>query len=590
MKKKYYDQGQSEAQVEAFYQSWRNNFITKADIDYIASLGFNTIRLPMHYELFLTTAQRAVRNSVIRNIGNHDTYKNSLQTALNNNQLFNDANLEGYKMINNVINWCASNGMYVILDLHAAPGGQGADQNISDLFYANDLWNQQVFKDVTVRLWERIAAKYKGEGRIAFYDLINEPNQVPNNQVIHDLFQRLITAVRNQGDNHLLMIEGNGWGNNYDYMEPYTFSPNWGLVYNAHRYWINASDDWVRDPNPNQINRMINLTEFRTRHNVPVFVGETGENTSAWLSQNIAWMEEWGIGWAHWTYKRHDVGENAALMRIGGAYPYDGASVMGGVLEQIKYANNIKNTNTINAVKARNPAPWTSGCYNGTIPTPTAPIGKTITLRGPNNLYVTSQNGTSPMWCNSSNAAGTWEKFLVVDAGGGKVALRSMNKYVSSENGAATGITCNRAAFGGWEIFTWEQVGTNQVGLKGSNNQYISSENGTAVMKCNRPTRGGWETFTYTVTSAGRLGGEESEDESIIQQDSDLTVFPNPSSGSVTIRVTKPSRINIVDVTGKSVVQADVNESLTVDHMFAGMYMVKMSNVDRKSVKKLLIK
>src|SRR5688572_16276933 len=224
-------------------------------------------------------------------------------------------------MINNILSWCASNGMYVILDLHAAPGGQGADQNISDLFYANDLWNQQVFKDVTNKLWEKISARYKSEGRIAWYELINEPNQTPSNQVIHDLYQRLINTIRNQGDNHIIMIEGNGWGNNYDYMEPYTFSPNWGLIYSAHRYWINASDDWVRDPNPNQINRMINLTEFRTRHNVPVFVGETGENTNDWLRQNIAWMEEWGIGWAHWTYKRHDVGENAAMMRIGGAYP-----------------------------------------------------------------------------------------------------------------------------------------------------------------------------------------------------------------------------------------------------------------------------
>jgi endoglucanase len=584
MKKKYYDQGQTEAQVEAFYASWRNNFITKSDIDYIASLGFNAVRIPLHYELFLTAAQRSVRNSVIKNIANHDNYKASLQTALNNNQLFNDPNLDGYVMINNVLSWCASNGMYAIVDLHAAPGGQGADQNISDLFYANDLWNQQVFKDVTVRLWERIAAKYKGEARIAFYDLINEPNQVPNNQVIHDLFQRLITAVRNQGDNHLLMIEGNGWGNNYDYMEPFTFSPNWGLVYNAHRYWINASDDWVRDANPNQINRMINLTEFRTRHNVPVFVGETGENTAAWLSQNITWMEEHGIGWAHWTYKRHDVSENAALMRIGGSYPYDGAPVMSQVLEQIKYANNIKNTNTIAAVVAKNPAAWTTGCYNGGSPAPQPPTGRTVTLKGNNNLFVTSNNGTSPMWCNSANGAGTWEKFLVVGLGNNKVALKSMSKYVSSENGAATGMTCNRTTAGGpngWEAFTWEQVGGTQVGLKGNNNQYVSSENGTAVMKCNKATRGAWETFTYGLTSAGRSATEEIVEEEVSFDESGLAVYPNPSEGAVTIRVSKPSPINIVDIAGKSVVNSHIDESLTVN-MLPGLYIVKTNNGSKK--------
>jgi endoglucanase len=590
MKKKYYDQGQTEAQVEAFYASWRNNFITKADIDYIASLGFNCVRLPLHYELFLTASQRSWRNQVIKNIGYHDTYKANLQGALNNNQLFNDPNLDGFVMINNILNWCASNGMYVILDLHAAPGGQGADQNISDLFYANDLWNQQVFKDVTVRLWERLAAKYKGDARIAFYDLINEPNQVPSNQVIHDLFQRLITAVRNQGDNHILMIEGNGWGNNYDYLEPYTFSPNWGLVYNAHRYWINASDDWIRDGNPNQINRMINLVEFRQRHNVPVFVGETGENTNDWLKQNISWMEEYGIGWAHWTYKRHDVGENAALMRIGGSYPYDGASVMSSVLEQIKYVNNIKNTNTIAAVTAKNPAPWTTGCYNGGSPAPQPPVGMTVTLKGPNNLYVTSNNGTSPMWCNSSNAAGTWEKFLVVGVGNNKVALKSMGKFVSSENGATTGITCNRTSPGGWEVFTWEQVGSNQVGFKGSNNQYISSENGASVMKCNRATRGGWETFTYGYTSAGRSAtNAEMEGEEPAMDNSELTVFPNPSAGKVTIRVSRPSSIHIMDIAGKSVLNAHVNESLTVD-MLTGLYIVRMHNELGSQSRKLAVK
>jgi endoglucanase len=592
MKKKYYDQGQTEAQVEAFYQSWRNNFITKADIDYIASLGFNSVRLPMHYELFLSTSQRAWRNNVIRNIGYHDTYKANLQNALNNNQLFNDPNLEGYRMIDNLLSWCASNGLYVILDLHAAPGGQGADQNISDLFYANDLWNQQVFKDVTVRLWERISARYKAESRIAFYDLINEPNQVPNNQVIHDLFQRLITAIRNQGDNHILMIEGNGWGNNYDYLEPYTFSPNWGLVYNAHRYWINASDDWVRDGNPNQINRMINLVEFRARHNVPVFVGETGENTNAWLSQNIAWLEEHGIGWAHWTYKRHDVNENAALMRIGGAYPYDGASVMSQVLEQIKYANNIKNTNTIPAVTGKNPAPWTTGCYNGGAPGPQPPTGTTITLRGPNNLYVTSNNGTSPMWCNSSNGAGTWEKFLVVGVGNNKVALKSMNKYVSSENGATSGVTCNRTSIGGWEVFTWEQVGSTQVGLKGNNNMYISSENGTSVMKCNRATRQGWETFTYTRTTAGRMATDRAEEASAEEEEilteQEFGVFPNPSTGQLTITVDKPSRVNVVDMKGGKLVEAFVEKNITLT-MQPGLYLVNLTRGRLSQTKKIIV-
>jgi aryl-phospho-beta-D-glucosidase BglC (GH1 family) len=148
MKKLYYNQGQTEAQVEAFYLNWRNNFVTKADIDYIASLGFNCVRLPMHYELFLTASQRSVRNSVIMNIANHDNYKASLQNWYNANQLFNDTGAEGFRMIDNLLSWCKANNMYVVLDLHAAPGGQGTDKNIADIFYENNLWQFPVFQDV----------------------------------------------------------------------------------------------------------------------------------------------------------------------------------------------------------------------------------------------------------------------------------------------------------------------------------------------------------------------------------------------------------------------------------------------------------
>lgn len=152
MKLQYYHEGKTTTQVEAFYQSWRDNFITKADIDYIATLGFNSLRLPMHYELFLTDAQRAVRNSVITDLyDGHDAYKDSLRTWYDQNALFTDANLEGFRMIDNLISWCADNGMYIILDLHAAPGGQGTDHNIEDSFHDNNLWLYPVFQDVTNR-------------------------------------------------------------------------------------------------------------------------------------------------------------------------------------------------------------------------------------------------------------------------------------------------------------------------------------------------------------------------------------------------------------------------------------------------------
>lgn len=122
-----------------------------------------------------------------------------------------------------------------------------------------------------------------------------------------------------------------------------------------------------------------------------------------------------------------------------------------------------------------------------------APIGQTITLKGSNNMYVSGENGTQAMNCNRPTAQ-AWEQFLVVDAGGGKVALQSMGKYVSSENGTQA-ITCNRATFQAWETFTWINNPDGTISLQGSNGKYVSSENGTQAMTCNRAMAQGWEEF-----------------------------------------------------------------------------------------------
>ncbi|MFA6086196.1 family 16 glycosylhydrolase [Mucilaginibacter sp.] len=131
--------------------------------------------------------------------------------------------------------------------------------------------------------------------------------------------------------------------------------------------------------------------------------------------------------------------------------------------------------------------------YNITSGGTPAPIGQTVTLKGINNKYVNGQNGTQAMTCNSTLAQ-AWEQFTVVDAGNGKVALRSMNKYVSSENGIQA-ITCNRATIGDWEKFDWVPTADGKVTFRGNNGKFISSENGTQAMTCTRATASGWEAF-----------------------------------------------------------------------------------------------
>ncbi|NIG56782.1 glycoside hydrolase family 30 beta sandwich domain-containing protein [Chitinophaga sp. Cy-1792] len=132
---------------------------------------------------------------------------------------------------------------------------------------------------------------------------------------------------------------------------------------------------------------------------------------------------------------------------------------------------------------------WSGAGSTGT----TAPIGQNITLKGFNNMYVSSENGTQAMNCNRATASG-WETFTVIDAGSGKIALQAMGKYVSSENGAQA-ITCNRTTVGDWEKFDWVVNADGKISLRGNNGLYVSSENGTQAMTCTRTAISGWEAF-----------------------------------------------------------------------------------------------
>ena len=91
-----------------FYDLWLQNHFTQADVDLLAKAGFNSIRLPMHYNLFTLPIEEEP-------VQGRNTWLD-----------------KGFTMTDNLLAWCKANRIYLILDLHAAPGGQGRDANISD--------------------------------------------------------------------------------------------------------------------------------------------------------------------------------------------------------------------------------------------------------------------------------------------------------------------------------------------------------------------------------------------------------------------------------------------------------------------------
>jgi chitinase len=235
---------------------------------------------------------------------------------------------------------------------------------------------------------------------------------------------------------------------------------------------------------------------------------------------------------------------------------------------------------------------WFSVSGNATT---TVPIGQTIWLKGSNNQYVSSENGTKPMNCNRTSVAG-WEQFAVIDAGAGKIALQSTGKYVSSENGTAA-ITCSRTSIGDWEKFDWIVNADGTISLRGNNGKYISSENGVQSMTCNRTSVGAWEAFHYgTGTPAGRLAFEKVSDPELKTEAPEF--YPNPVNTTLTYKLpvnTKQHSINVLNMSGERILNASFGDtgnqhSLDVSEWKQGMYIIRVSGAGFQNTFKVMKK
>ena len=256
-----------EEETATFYKNWRKNFVTKQDIDSIAKWGYNSIRLPMHYNLFTSPIE--------------DEPVQGENTWL----------ITGFEMVDELLSWCEANQIYLILDLHAAPGGQGKDAAISDYDATKpSLWESELNKSKTVALWGKLAARYKDKEWIGGYDLINEVNWQLGDRVLRDLYVRITSEIRKVDANHIIFIEGNWFANDFSGLTPPWDS---NMVYSFHKYWTyndTASIQWVLD--------------LRNQHNVPLWCGESGENSNVWYRDAINLFEDNNIGWAWWPWKR----------------------------------------------------------------------------------------------------------------------------------------------------------------------------------------------------------------------------------------------------------------------------------------------
>lgn len=105
---------------------------------------------------------------------------------------------EGWEWLDREIVWAKDAGVYLILNIHFAPG-MSADTDI-------DFWQNPDNLDRTAAVWRQIAMRYKDEPTIAGYDLFNEP-EPPSEAIWADFVDEMVTAIREEDQNHLIVLE-----------------------------------------------------------------------------------------------------------------------------------------------------------------------------------------------------------------------------------------------------------------------------------------------------------------------------------------------------------------------------------------------
>jgi hypothetical protein len=249
--------------ASAFWRGFRDRFVAEADIARIATLGFDHVRLPLNARLLIDSGGSLLP--------------------------------DGLEPIDRLIEWCRRHGLWVILDLHAAPGGQtgthidDSPRRSPDLFVIGG-----AYRELTLALWSGLAGRYRDETVIAGYDLLNEPLPYEHGDRYRDdlgvLYRDLTAAIRASDPNHMLIYEGTQWSMNWDVFTE-VWDPNSLLQF--HKYW-----------SPPDRPSAARYVERGAALGLPIYMGEGGENYPGWLQTAFGMYEDLGISWCFWPWKK----------------------------------------------------------------------------------------------------------------------------------------------------------------------------------------------------------------------------------------------------------------------------------------------
>jgi endoglucanase len=264
-------------QATRFWTKFRDAYVGEDDIRFIKAAGFNTVRVPLHWRLFVTPDAHG---------------SNGFEGP-------------GWALLDRLVQWSRNAGLRVIIDLHAAPGGQTGVNHDDGTGFPLTFYIPQ-YRNLTIALWRALATRYRDDPTVLGYDLLNEPispysDEKYLNPQLDPFYREIVAAIRGVDGNHVIFLEGAQWSINFDvFGKP--FDAN--TVYSYHKFWARPERD--------EVQRYI---DFSYRWNVPILIGETGEASDEWNEKFRRLNESFGIDWCFWPYKSLDSDTSVVSIR-----------------------------------------------------------------------------------------------------------------------------------------------------------------------------------------------------------------------------------------------------------------------------------
>lgn len=312
--------------LRTFWPRWYANHLSEDDIKAMADLDLNSVRLVLNAATLLKEEP-----------GIHFIE-------------------EGFQVLEQAIDWCEKYGIYAILDMHAAPGGQagcnfdnGYD-TMPRLFYDQESWDRGIL------LWEEIAKRFGDRWIVGGYDLLNEPLSLPIDEEklpkLGEFYDACIAAIRKHDKRHMFFLEPAGFARHtitFDHEYDPGFH-NWAIHW--HRYGFCPE---IKEITPYLLKGL--------EYNVPVWIGEGGSSPEAnAVFFNI--VQEYGVGYCLWCWKTafssrgpQNVGhklpddwDKIVTYCEGGSKPtyQEAQRIFDEYLENMKISNCVKDFSTIN--------------------------------------------------------------------------------------------------------------------------------------------------------------------------------------------------------------------------------------------------